>query len=64
MSKTRIPAPPGSLVAISRGCRCPRRDNNQGRGADRSGRRYWIAPGCPLHGIVSLGSDHEPSILP
>ena len=43
---------PGSDAARGRGCRCPQFDNGHGRGFLMHGERvYWIAEGCPLHGM-------------
>ena len=44
---------PGSPEAIKQGCKCPRMDNANGRGAWGSQGEdaiFWIAPSCPLHG--------------
>lgn len=45
-SKTAIP-PPGSSMAVSRGCTCPVLDNGRGRGVGNG--EFWITDGCPLH---------------
>lgn len=44
---------PGSPEAAEQGCKCPRMDNANGRGA--WGTRgedaiFWTAESCPLHG--------------
>ena len=39
---------PGSQEAIKRGCKCPRMDNNYGKGVSNG--NFWIIETCPLHG--------------
>ena len=42
---------PGSPEAIRKGCTCPARDNNGGRGfGDPANPMYWVNNNCPLHG--------------
>jgi hypothetical protein len=46
--------PPGSEVAVERGCTCPVLDNRHGLGAwEFEGEaHYWLAETCPLHGCT------------
>ena len=44
---------PGSPEAQEAGCVCPTMDNHQGKGFMQGdkGPMFWIAGGCPLHGV-------------
>jgi len=47
---------PGSDEAVKRGCICPIRDNNMGRGfGDPKNPLFWICKNCPLHGLKTWG---------
>jgi hypothetical protein len=44
---------PGSHEAIKAGCKCPRSDNNNGRGmyTNKQGEKIFVySADCPLHG--------------
>lgn len=41
---------PGSLEAVSNGCRCPMFDNNLGEGFSKEGKVMWaISDECEIH---------------
>jgi hypothetical protein len=45
---------PGSDAAIQLDCSCPTSDNAYGKGADGSGKLFWIQADCPLHGSAAM----------
>jgi hypothetical protein len=50
---------PGSDEALEQGCKCPRLDNNRGKGIHYStgsggeGFLWWQSEDCPLHGKLN-----------
>ena len=45
-------ANPGSTQAKAKGCVCPEKENNRGRGVDGKGEHFYIDPQCPVHGVI------------
>jgi hypothetical protein len=40
---------PGSDAAVALGCKCPRMDNANGRGAWGTTGLFWTSQDCPVH---------------
>jgi hypothetical protein len=49
---------PGSPVAFSKGCTCPRLDNDHGKGWAGN---FWISGDCPIHARPKSPTDATPS---
>lgn len=45
---------PGSQIAISFGCICPRMDNNNGKYPPRPPDGWWITAGCNIHNMKEV----------